>query len=49
MPSLQELFGILVVIFVIWVILKMATVAIKLIFQIIGVLLVIWVFYHVFL
>ena len=48
MPSLQELFGILVVIFVIWFILKMAKVAIRLIFLIIGVLLVIWVFYHVF-
>ena len=48
MPSLAELFGILIVIAVIWVILKMAKVAIRLIVLIIGVGLVLWVLYHVF-
>ena len=32
MPGLQELFGIVVVVFVIWLLLKMARVAIRLIF-----------------
>jgi hypothetical protein len=48
MPTLQELIGILIVIAVIWVILKMAKVAIRLILLIIGIGLVLWVLYHVF-
>jgi len=48
MPTLQELIGILIVIAVIWVILKMAKVAIRLIVLIIGIGLVLWVLYHVF-
>ena len=51
MPSLsvQELIGILVAIAVIWVVLKLAKVAIRLILFIIGLVLIIWVFYHVFM
>ena len=41
MPSLQELIGILVVILVIWVFLKMAQVAIRLILFVIALLLVV--------
>lgn len=48
MPSLNELIGILVLIFVIWIILKLAKVAIRLTLLIIGVVLILWVFYHVF-
>ena len=48
MPSVQELLGILIAIVVIWVILKMAKVAIRLIVLIIGIGLVLWVLFHVF-
>ena len=48
MPSAQELIGILIVVFVIWVFLKMAKVAIRLILFIIGLVLVIGVLYYVF-
>ena len=48
MPSLQELFGILIVIFVIWVILKVAKVTIRPTLFVIGLLLVIAALYYVF-
>jgi hypothetical protein len=48
MPSPQELIGILVVILVIWVFLKMAKVAIRLILFIIGLVLVVGALYYVF-
>ena len=48
MPSLQELFGILIVIFVIWVILKVAKVTIRLTLFVIGLLLGIAALYYVF-
>ena len=47
--SVQELIGIFVAILVIWFILKLAKVAIRLIIFIIGVLLIMWAFYHVFM
>jgi hypothetical protein len=46
--SQHELIGILVAIFIIWVILKLAKVALKLILLIIGAMLILWVLYHVF-
>jgi hypothetical protein len=49
MPSLSELLGILVVIIVIWIVLKVARVAIRLMFLFIGLLIVIGVVYYVFL
>ena len=48
MPTAQELLGILIAIAVIWIILKMAKVAIRLIFFVISLLLVIGVLYNVF-
>ena len=47
MPSVQELFGILVVILVIWVVLKIAQVAIRLIFFLVAMLLVVAAVYYV--
>jgi hypothetical protein len=49
MPSLSELLGILVVIIVIWVVLKVARVAIRLMFFFIGLVIVIGIVYYVFL
>ncbi len=49
MPSLQELLGILIAIAVIWVLLKMAKVAIRLILFVIGLLLILGVLYYVFM
>ena len=46
--STHELIGILIAIFVIWVVLKLAKVAIRIILFIIGLVLIVWVFYHVF-
>jgi len=48
MPSLQELFGILIVVLVIWVLLKMAQVAIRLILFVVALLLIIGGLYYVF-
>jgi hypothetical protein len=48
MPSLQELIGILVVILVIWVFLKMAQVAIRLILFVIAMILVVGAVYFLF-
>jgi len=48
MPSLQELFGILILILVIWVILKVAQVAIRVILFVVGMLLVVAALYYVF-
>jgi len=48
MPSAQELLGILIAIVVIWIILKMAKVAIRLILLIIFVLVAFGVVYYVF-
>ncbi len=50
MPSLgvNELIGIFVAILVIWVVLKLAKVAVRLILFIIGLVLIVWVLYHVF-
>jgi len=48
MPSLQELIGILVVILVIWVLLKMAQIAIRLILFAIAVLLIVGGLYFLF-
>jgi hypothetical protein len=49
MPSPAELLGILIVVLVIWVVLKVARVAIRLIFFVIGLVLVVGVLYYVFL
>ncbi len=46
--SVHELIGIFVAILILWVILKMAKVAIRLILFIVGLVLIVWVFYHVF-
>jgi uncharacterized membrane protein YqjE len=46
--SVHELIGIFVAIFIIWVILKLAKVAIRVILFVIGLVLVLWVLYHVF-
>ena len=48
MPSLQELIGILVVILVIWVLLKMAQIAIRLILFVIAMLLIVGGLYFLF-
>ena len=48
MPTAQELIGILVVIAVIWIVLKMAKVAIKLILFIITLLVAAGVLYYLF-
>jgi hypothetical protein len=48
MPSVQELLGIFVAVIVIWFILKMARLAIRMIFIIISVLVLIGVLYFVF-
>lgn len=47
MPSAQELLGILIAIFVIWFVLKLAKVAIRLILFIIAVVLVVGALYYV--
>jgi hypothetical protein len=47
MASLQELFGILIVVLVIWVFLKMAQVAIRLILFVVALLLIIGGLYYV--
>jgi hypothetical protein len=49
MPSINELLGILIAIIVIWVILKLAKVAIRLIFFVIAVLLIAGAIYYVFM
>jgi uncharacterized membrane protein YgaE (UPF0421/DUF939 family) len=48
MPGLHELIGILVVIFVIWLILKMAKVAIKITFVVIALLVAAGIVYFLF-
>jgi len=48
MPGLQELLGIFIVIAVIWFVLKVARVAIRLIFFFIGLIVLIGVLYYVF-
>ena len=48
MPSLQELFGILIVVLVLWVLLKIAQVAIRLILYAVALLLIIGGLYYVF-
>jgi hypothetical protein len=47
MPSLQELFGIFIVVLVIWVLLKMAQVAIRLILFVVALLLIVGGLYYV--
>jgi len=49
MPGINELLGILVAIIVIWVVLKLAKVAIRLILFVIAVLLIAGVLYYVFM
>jgi len=49
MPGINELLGILIAIIVIWVVLKLAKVAIRLILFVIGVLLIAGVLYYVFM
>lgn len=49
MPAIQELIGFLVIIAVIWLILKMARVAIRMIFFVIALLLVAGGLYYVFM
>jgi len=49
MPSINELLGILIAIVVIWFVLKLAKVAIRLILFVIGILLIAWVLYYVFM
>jgi len=49
MPSMHELLGILIAIVVIWFVLKLAKVAIRLILFVIGILLIAWVLYYVFM
>lgn len=48
MPTLQELLGILIVVVVIWLLLKMARVALRLFFFLLGLILVAGVLYFVF-
>ena len=48
MPSLQELIGIFVVVLVIWVLLKMAQIAIRLILFVIAMLLIVGGLYFLF-
>jgi len=49
MPSINELLGILIAIIVIWVVLKMAKVALRLIIFVIAVLLIAGALYYVFM
>jgi len=49
MPSINELLGILIAIIVIWFVLKLAKVAIRMIFLVIAVLLIAGVVYYVFM
>jgi hypothetical protein len=49
MPSINELLGILIAIIVIWVVLKLAKVAIRLILFVITILLIAGVLYYVFM
>ena len=49
MPSASEIVGVLIVIFLIWFVLKLARVAIRLILFIIGMLLLIGALYFVFM
>lgn len=49
MPNSQELFGILIAVLVLWIVLKMARVAIRLILFLIGLLLVLGALYFVFM
>ena len=48
MPGIQELLGVLIVIFVIWFVLKMARVAIRLILFVIALVLVMGALYFMF-
>jgi hypothetical protein len=48
MPSFQELLGILILVIVIWVVLKMARVAIRLMVFLIGLAVLLGVLYFVF-
>ena len=48
MPGIQELLGVLIVIFVIWFVLKMARVAIRLILFVIALVLVVGALYFLF-
>jgi hypothetical protein len=49
MPSINELLGILIAIIVIWFVLKLAKVAIRMIFLVIAVVLIAGVVYFVFM
>jgi hypothetical protein len=49
MPAAQELLGILIAIVVIWIVLKMAKIAIKMILFIIAVLLIVGTLYYMFM
>ncbi|MEA2338893.1 MAG: hypothetical protein QOE82_2900 [Thermoanaerobaculia bacterium] len=49
MPSMNELFGLLIAIIVIWFVLKLAKVAIRLILFVIAVLLIAGALYYVFM
>lgn len=49
MPAAQELIGILIAVFVIWVVLKMAKIAIKMIVFIIAILLIVGAMYYLFM
>jgi len=48
MPGIQELLGVLIVIFVIWFVLKMARVAIRLILFVIALVIVVGALYFMF-
>ena len=48
MPAAQELLGIFIAILVIWIILKMAKIAIRMIFFIIAVVLIVGAVYYMF-
>ena len=48
MPSASEILGVLIVIFVIWFVLKLARVAIRLVLFIIGIMLLIGALYYFF-
>jgi len=49
MPGMNELFGLLIAILVIWFVLKLAKVAIRLILFVIGILIIAGVLYYVFM
>ena len=49
MPSASEIVGVLIVIFVLWFVLKLARVAIRLILFIIGIMLLIGALYYLFM